>query len=528
MRDFQKPGRSETFALNGMVATSNPQAALVGLDILKAGGNAVDAAVAAAAILAVIEPTQTGFGGDCFVMLKKPGAEPIALNGSGWSAAAYDAEYFAQRGIQVLDPQSAHAVTVPGAVRAWERLLRDHGTFDFARLLQPAVQAAEQGYAVTERLAYDWAAQVVKIQSTPAAAQTFLLGGTAPAPGDVRSNPALAKALKSIALEGSEVFYKGWIATDIITTLNRLGGMHAPSDFAEYQPQYATPIATKYRGYDLWECPPNGQGVTALTIAAMLDRFDIGRYEPLSVERFHLQAEIARLAYAERDLFVCDPAFNHATYPDLLSPGRISDLARKVTLEARLPDVNPTPLPEQRDTVYIAAVDQGGTAVSFVNSIFDNFGSGLVAPKCGVVLHNRGSGFVLLRGHANSLAGRKRPMHTIIPAMLTKNGHMVMSFAVTGGHFQPAGQIQILSNIVDYGMSVQQAIDFPRMFARGDSLELESTVPVRIENALRDIGHRPTRASDPLGTAHAIWIDQKNGVLRGGSDPRRDGVAIGY
>lgn len=511
-----------------MVATSNPQAALAGLDVLKAGGNAVDAAIAAAAMLAVIEPTQTGIGGDCFAILKKPGAEPVALNGSGWAAAAAHVEYFVERGIQTLDPRSAHAVTVPGAVRAWERLLQDHGTFEFARLLQPAIDAAEHGYAVTERLAYDWARQIAKLQSTPAAAQTFLVDGAAPAAGDIRSNPALAKALKSIALEGSDIFYRGWIADDIVSTLNRLGGVHVPADFAEYQPQYATPISTRYRDYDLWECPPNGQGITALIIASILDRFDLGRYDPLSFERFHLQAEIARLAYAQRDLFVCDPAFQPVPTADLLRVDRISDLARKVTLEGRISDVSPTPLPNQRDTVYITAVDQDGTAVSFINSLFDNFGSGLVAPRCGVLLHNRGTGFVLIPGHANVLAGRKRPMHTIIPALLTKNGHTVLSFGVTGGHFQPAGQVQVLSNIIDYGMSVQQAIDFPRMFARGDSLALESTVPIRIENALRDAGHRPNRTADPLGTAHAIWIDQKNGVLRGGSDPRRDGIAVGY
>lgn len=527
MRDFEKPGRSEALGMNGMVSTSNPQATLAGLDVLKAGGNAIDAAITAAAILAVVEPTQTGIGGDCFVLLKKKGAKPIALNGSGWSPAAASLEFYQERGITTLDSQSAHAVTIPGSLRAWERLAEDHGTFEWKHLLQPAIHIAEHGYPVTERLARDWALQVNKMSKTSKSASIFLPGGKAPVAGQVFQSLLLANALKSIAEQGAQVFYEGWIAEDIVSTLKREGGLHQLDDFAEYQPDYVTPISAQYRGYDLWECPPNGSGVVALAIATLLNQFDLARYQSMSFERFHLHAEVARLAYAERDLFLCDPTFNDIPIDYLLSAQRASKLASKIGFQHRLEDLTPMPIAEHRDTVFLSVVDREGMVVSFINSIFDDFGSGIIAPASGILLHNRANGFVLEAGHPNALGGRKRPMHTIIPAILTKGNDAVMSFGATGVHFQPTGQLQILSNIIDYGMSVQQAIDYPRMFARGDNFELESTVPESIADALRAVGHKPIRTTHPLGSSQAIWIDTR-GVLHGGADPRRDGIALGY
>jgi len=528
MRDFSKPSRSVALGMRAMVATSNPQAALAGLDVLRRGGNAVDAAITIAAMLAVVEPSQTGIGGDCFVLLKKRGQAPIALNGSGWSPAGASAARLRSQGIQAVDPQTAAAVTVPGAVRAWHRLLADHGTRSLQDALEPAIDAARSGYPVTERLARDWARQVDKLSACEDSRDIFLPHGKPPRMGDIHSNPRLADALAAIAREGADAFYSGWIAEDIVQFLQRRGSTMTMDDLASYRPEYVTPIATAYREYQLWECPPNGQGVVALQLAAMQQAFDIGRYGPLSTERYHLHAEISRLAYSQRDTILGDPGFFPVDIDRLVSPATIATLTGQVDMRRRMVALPPVAAPEHRDTVYIAVVDRDGTMVSFINSIFDDFGSGLTVPRSGILLHNRGCGFVLDPGHPNELQGRKRPLHTIIPALLTQAGDAVMAFGVTGGHFQPSGQIQVLSNIIDYGMGIQQAIEHPRLFARGETLELEATVPMEVWDGLRKRGHCPTLAVNPLGTCHAIWADHAAGTYQGGSDCRRDGLALGY
>ncbi|WP_322075621.1 gamma-glutamyltransferase [Burkholderia cenocepacia] len=528
MRDFQMPARSVALGTSGMVATSNPQAAMAGIDVLRAGGNAIDAAVAIAAMLAVVEPTQTGIGGDCFVMLKIPGRKPIALDGSGWAPRSIDVEKLRASGLAAIPSDSALAVTVPGAVAAWERLLMDYGTRPLAELFAPAIKAAESGYVVTERLARDWAKQGAKVAATPEAAEIFMKDGVAPKVGDRRSNPKLGCTLRTIAERGAEAFYRGWIAEDIVAFLQRLGGSHTLDDFAQYSPEYVEPISIEYRGYRLWECPPGGQGIVALQIAGMLGQFDVSGMNPLGAERFHLHAELSRLAYAQRDAYVADPRFGPVDVESMLSHRHLQRLTATFDRDRRHGNLTPPQIPEHRDTVYISVVDKDGTVVSFINSIFDDFGSGLVAPLSGVLLHSRGCGFVLDEGHPNVIQGRKRPMHTIIPALLTQRDDAVMSFGVTGGHFQPSGQVQILSNVVDFGMSVQQAIDHPRVFARGNSFEVERPVPWGVRQALQSRGHVLSEAENSLGTCHAVYIDRERGVLFGGSDGRRDGLAIGY
>lgn len=528
MRDFESPGRSVAIGSRGMVATSSPQAALAGLDVLRSGGNAVDAAVTMAALLAVVEPTQTGIGGDCFVMLKKRGEEPVALNGSGWAAKTANAQDMRERGMTSIPVDSIHAVTVPGAVRGWNRLVQDYGTRPLHELLEPAIGAAELGYLVTERLSRDWARQASRVTAMPEAKELFFSTGRAPRVGERRSNPHLGKTLRAISKSGADSFYEGWVAENIVTSLRRKGSLLTLDDFAEFKPEYVRPISTEYRGYRLWECPPNGQGLVALQIASMLQSFGLAELAPLSAERFHLQAELSRIAYAQRDAFLSDPRFSPVDVDELLAKPTTERLTRHVEMDTKSEGWEPLAVPEHRDTVYVSVADSDGTLVSFINSIFDDFGSGIVAPGTGVLMHNRGSGFVLEEGHPNELQGRKRPMHTIIPALLTKDGEGVMSFGVTGGHFQPAGQLQVLSNIVDYGMSVQQAIEQPRMFARGDVLELERTVPEEVWSGLRKRGHKPTATQNPLGTCHAVWVDHELGVYIGGSDGRRDGLAIGF
>ena len=528
-RDFQRPGRSEALGVQCMAATSHPLATWTALQILSEGGNAVDAAVAAAAMLGVVEPSQTGIGGDCFALYMPGGARPIyAMNGSGWAPRAAETAWFLERGLSAIDPASAHAVTVPGAVAAWQHLVTDHGTFGLDRLLAPAIRAADDGYPVMERVARDWKGQVAKLAAGPVAASIFLSNGAAPAAGTVHRQPKLAQALRAVAEKGAVAFYEGWIADDIVHCLRALGGLHTLDDFAAFEPEYVSPIRAPYRGFDVWECPPNGQGIVPLVIARTLEHFDVGSLPVNSVQRLHLLAEIARLGYAVRDAVVGDPRCVRVAVDEILSDGYADALAHRFSASTRMADLAPPRGSAHRDTVFLAVVDRNQNTIAFINSIFDAFGSGIVAPESGIVLHSRGSGFVVEPGHPNTIAGRKRPMHTIIPALLTRNGRAEMSFGVTGAHFQPMGQILLLSNLLDHGMALQQAIDEPRFFARGDSFEVEQTVSKEAVAGLVALGHPVAVTDIPLGTAQAIRIDWRTGVLHGGADGRRDGVALGW
>ena len=528
-RDFELCGRSEAVGANGMVATSHPQATLAALDVLREGGNAVDAAVCAAAVQAVVEPTQTGLGGDCFALLMRADDKvPIALNGSGWSPKAASLEWFLDRKLTEIVAESPHAVTVPGSVAAWERLTEDYGRLPLARALSPAVALAESGSCVPERLARDWGKQRDKLGRNAAAASLFLTNGETPAAGDVHKQLTLARTLRAISKKGAREFYQGEVARDLVATLRQQGGVHTVDDFSEFAPEYVTPIGVDYRGYRLWECPPNGQGLVPMLMAKGLEGFNLSSFPSMSAQRFHLQAEFARLAYAERDAFVADPRTGTVPTEWLLSDKHIGDLRRRVSLTGRMRKVDTYPTRPHSDTVFICVVDRDQTAVALINSIFEDFGSGIACDRTGVIFHNRASSFTIEAGHPNGIAGRKRPMHTIIPGMLSKDGKAVMPFGVTGAHFQPIGQVQVLTNIIDYGLSVQASIDHPRMFARDDTFELEGTIPEATAQELRALGHTITRPSNPLGTAQAIWIDHERGVLRGGADGRRDGIALGY
>jgi gamma-glutamyltranspeptidase/glutathione hydrolase len=480
-------------------------------------------------MLAVAEPSQTGIGGDCFALYMPGGAGPIhAINGSGWAPRTAETAWFLERGLSAIDPASAHAVTVPGAVAAWQRLVADHGTFGLERLLAPAIRAADEGYAVTERVARDWRGQVAKLAARPVPASIFLSNGAAPAAGTVHRQPKLAQALRAIAEKGAAAYYQGWIAEDIVGCLRALGGLHTLDDFAAFESEYVSPIHAPYRGFDIWECPPNGQGIVPLVIARTLEHFDVGSFPVDSVQRLHLLAEIARLGYAVRDAVVGDPRCARVAVDEILSDRYADALAHRFSVSTRIVDLTPPRGPAHRDTVFLAVVDRNQNTIAFINSIFDEFGSGIVAPASGIVLHNRGSGFVVEPGHPNTIAGRKRPMHTIIPAILTRNGKAEMSFGVTGAHFQPMGQILLLSNLIDHGMSLQQAIDQPRFFARGDSFEVEQSISKQTVAGLRALGQPDIATDVPLGTAQAIRIDWQTGVLHGGADGRRDGVALGW
>ena len=528
-RDFHLPGRSPVYATNGMAATSMPAATLTALDVLRSGGNAMDAAVAAAAVLAVIEPQSTGIGGDCFCLYVPAGGAVVALNGSGMAPAAAEIGWFEDHGITALDPSSPHAVTVPGAVSAWETLLQAHGTRGLDELLQPAIRFAEEGWPVHHRVASDWREVEDKLRHT--GAHAFLPGGAAPREGDRFRQPALAATLRAIARHGAAAFYEGEVAADMVATLRARGGLHTEADFAHARTgaEFVEPIHATWRGMEVWQCPPNGTGLVALMLLGLLDGPPMAG--PLSAERLHWAIEAARLAYRDRDAFLADPHTNRVPVDRLLDPaylGALRGLIQPDRALRDLPAAGEAALPAHHDTVYLCVVDRDGNACSFINSLFQSFGSGILAERSGVMLQNRGLGFRVLRDHPNCIAGGKRPMHTIIPGMVTQAGRAVMPFGVMGGHFQPMGQAWFLGNHFDYGLDIQQALDLPRVFPHAGVVQLERGIPQDVADRLARMGHEVAMVERPHGGGQAIWADHARGVLVGGSDPRKDGMALGY
>ncbi len=529
-RNFQTPGRSPVHARHAAVATSHPLATSAALEVLQGGGNAVDAAIAAAAVQAVVEPHMTGIGGDCFAIVMEPDGRMAGFNGSGAAPKAVSPEALQNAGVTELDPLSAHSVTVPGAIRAWETLLKAHGTRSFKDLFKRAISYARDGFPVASRVEFDWQRNVDKLSRNAAAKAAYLRDGKAPAVGSVLKYPQLADTLTAIASNGADAFYSGPVAQDIVDTLRDLGGFMTMEDLAACHTTTVAPVMRDYKGHTIAELPPNGQGIIALVILGILERFEIEKLDPAGAERFHLEMEAARIAYAVRDRFVTDPGFMDICHTKLIDEEYIGHLAGLISRDSRMASIPGDSLPPQTDTVYLSVVDKDGLAVSFINSIFNEFGSGIVAPKSGVLLHNRGAVFSAKPGLASSIAGGKRPMHTIIPAMGLKGGQPWLSFGVMGGHYQACGHAHLLTNIIDYGLNVQEAIDFPRMFFNmsDHALEAESTVPTKTVKGLEARGHvvRPVAAA--IGGSQAIMIDRKNGVLTAGSDPRKDGHAAGY
>lgn len=530
MRNLELPGRSPVHSSHGMAATSHPLSTLAALDVLRAGGNAMDAAVAACAVQCVVEPESTGIGGDCFVLYSKGGAGPvIAYNGSGRAPAAATVDFYEQKGIKAIEPHTAHAVTVPGAVDAWTRLIADHGTRELGELLRPAIAYAREGYPIFSRVAFDWETARETLLNDPGTAALFMPGGAVPPVGAMHRQPLLADTLDRIGREGRDGFYKGPVALDIVEHLNSRGGLHTLADFAAARGEYVQPIKTDFRGYDIYECPPNGQGLIALLLLNVIAGLDMKGLDPLSLDRLHLFIEATRLAYQDRNVFLADPAHADVPVEALLSAAHADELRRQVRKDRRLDPLPPVALPPHEDTVYITVVDKDRNAVSFINSLFQSFGTGLMAPRSGVVLQNRGAGFGLERGHPNCIAPGKRPLHTIIPGMAMKDGRCVMPFGVMGGQYQAMGHAWFLSNLLDCGLDIQEAIDLPRLFPMlAGPLEIESGIPAATVDGLKRLGHVPTAPKKPIGGGQAIWIDWKSGVLSGGSDPRKDGCALGY
>jgi gamma-glutamyltranspeptidase/glutathione hydrolase len=530
MRDFEMPGRSPVMARNGMVAASHPLAALTAIDVLKSGGNALDAAVAACAVQGVVEPQSTGIGGDCFALISPDGSNRIiAFDGSGRAPHAATAAWYADQDIRVISRLSPHAVTIPGAVDAWARLLTLYGTRSLGELLRPAIEYAREGYAVSPCIARDWAIEEPSLRIDPDTTRIFLPGDRPPPAGAVHRQPELAETLAAIAEHGPDAFYKGVVADDIVSMLQSKGGLHTLADFAAVHGTVEQPIASAFREHEIYECPPPGQGVIALMILKILAGFPADG-DPLGADRLHREIEATRLAYSIRDAVLADPAQSDVRVKWLLSDELATQLRQRIDLRCKMSELPTFLPPEHKDTVYVSVVDRNRMAVSFINSLFDHFGSCLVGPRSGVVLHSRGRSFVLDPGHRNVIAPGKRPMHTIIPGMAARDGRIRLSFGVVGGHYQAMGHAHFLAKLLDYGLDMQSAMDLPRVFPRleSDEIEAESALPATTRAELERRGFRFVHPDWPIGGAQAVAIDWETGVLIGASDHRKDGLALGY
>jgi len=534
--------RSVVMARQGMIATSQPLASAAGLQVLQEGGNAVDAAVTAAAVLSVVEPTMTGIGGDLFATVFDPRAgKPAGLNASGRSGYAATPAEFGRRGLTAVPERGVLSITVPGVVDGWAELLAKHGTIPLARALRPAIEYARNGFPVSEIIAYQWRGVEEVLAADRAAAATFLVGGHAPAPGQVFANPHLASTLEQIASGGRDAFYKGAIAQAIVADLRARGGLLDARDFAEHHADWVDPIGTSYRGVDLFELPPNTQGFVALEMLNILEGYDLKTLGHNTAAYLHLLVEAKRIAFADRDAWLADPASvpadvlrrliskdYAASRRKEIDPNRAAASYAPMAGGGRMPAGAGIDIEATGDTVYLTAADGKGNVVSLIQSLFDAFGSGIVAGDTGVALQNRGSLFVLKPGHPDEIAPHKRPMHTLVPAMAMKDGRPWLSYGVMGGDMQPQGHVQVLLNLVEFGMNVQEAGEAPRFRHSVAGLAIESGISPEARFGLGQRGHRLVDTIGAFGGFQGILIDPRSGVLMGGSDPRKDGLAIGF
>jgi len=513
-----------------MVATSQPLAVEAGIRILQRGGNAVDAAVAAAATLNVVEPLMTGIGGDMFaiVYLAKTG-ELIGLNGSGRAPKSAGVDVYRARGFTAMPQTGIFSVTVPGTVDGWDRLLKRAGTMTFKQVLEPAIQYADEGFPVSEVIQADWAASVPKLEGDPDSARTWLVDGHAPEVGSVYKNPSLANTFRLLAECGRDAFYSGAIAQAIVASSKALGGLLAPEDLARHTSTWVTPIHTNYRGHEVHEPPPNLQGVAALQMLNILEGYDLRALGPQSPRFWHLLIEAKKLAFADLASHLADPEFSKVPTQTMLSKQYAAKQRARIA-ENRAANEVESGIPEGGDTVYLAVADRWGNMVSFIQSLYSHFGSGVTAGDTGIVLQNRGALFVLDAKHPNRIEPRKRPYHTIIPAFAMKDGRPWLSFGVMGGDQQPQGHVQVLVNVIDLGMNVQAAGEAARFHhsQSSNTVAFESGVNPAVIRELRGMGHRVVSEVGTYGGYQAIMRDPANGVFAGGSDPRKDGLAFGY
>jgi gamma-glutamyltranspeptidase/glutathione hydrolase len=529
--------RSPVLGRRGMVATSQPLAVSAGLEVLAQGGNAADAAVAAAAALNVTEPTSTGIGGDCFALYYQAETRDIsALNGSGRAPRDLTLERLRSEGFEgELPPFHPYTITVPGACAGWCDLVERYGRLPLSTILAPAIRLAEEGFPVATITAYFWERGASRQLLSAPGGQELTIDGRAPRAGEIFRNPGLARTLKAVAQGSQAAFYHGEIAEGITHAVQSAGGCLRVEDLAAHQSTWEQPIHTTYRGIQFWECPPNGQGLAALIGLNILEGFDLVQLSPLSAERLHLEIEAMRLAFADANWYVSDLAFNFIPLADLLSKEYAAERRQLINLQRATPDqLHGAPIASS-DTVYLSVVDGEGNACSFINSNYMGFGTGIVPTGWGFTLQNRGHGFSLDPQHPNALAPGKRPYHTIIPALAThSDGGLYASFGVMGGFMQPQGHVQVAVALLDDRLDPQATLDQPRFCIQdgraGGAVALEDGVAPRVIAQLAGMGHRVVRVSGHeravFGRGQIILRDHQSGVLWGGSDPRADGCAM--
>lgn len=523
-------GRSTVRAAGAIVATGQPLAAEAGLQILRQGGNAFDAAVATAAVLNVVEPMSTGIGGDAFALCwVATEGKLLALNASGRSPHGLTADLLRRRGLTAVPETGIFSVTVPGAAAGWADLVSRLGRLPLTDVLAPAIHYAEEGFPASDIIALSWQSAVEKLSAWPPTKATYLVGGRAPRAGEVVRQQNLARTLRWFAADGPERFYRGEVARAIVATSEASGGCFTVQDLVDHTSDWVEPISTTYRGVQLYECPPNGQGLAALIALNILEGDDLASLGHNSPEYLHLLIEAKKLAFADRDRYIADPGQSPAPLRRLLSKAYAAGRRRLIDTGHASASFSAGAFPAGEDTVYLTVVDAERNCCSFINSLYTGFGSGLVAGDTGVCLQNRGAGFVLEEGHPNCVGPHKRPLHTIIPAFATRQGRPWLCYGVMGGHMQPQGHVQVLLNMVDFGMAPQDAIEAPR-FCHLDGLRvaLEHPAHEEVGPALAARGHHLVSNPGLYGGGQLIEIDPETGALAAGSDPRKDGSAVGY
>jgi gamma-glutamyltranspeptidase / glutathione hydrolase len=536
------------FAKNGMVVSSQPLATLAGVRVLLEGGNAIDAAVATAAMLGVVEPSSLGIGGDAFALFYSAKEKALkALDASGRSPYAASLDFYRENNFKQMPQRGIHSITVPGAVHGWSMLLNAYGTMPFRKVLQPAIQYCEEGFPVAELAAQAWRESEAMLKTDEGGSGNYLPNGRPPRAGEIFKNPRMAKTLRRIADEGPDVFYKGDIAEKIVRCSEKKGGLFTLKDFADHRSDWVEPVTANYRGYDIYELPPATHGFVTLEMLKIVEGFDVKTMGAQSADALHLMIEAKKLAFADRDRHLAERDYMKVSVRDLFLPERVKTLLTQIQmdraadeLETLPPSRTPSASPPRRgrmkegaggtDTEYLAAAEGKGNLVSFIQSNFMGFGSGVVEPETGIVLQNRGHLFSLDENHPNCIGPHKRCLHTLMPGMILKDGKPCAALGLKGGHVQPQVQVQIITNFVDFGMTIQEAIAAPRFnHIEGSKVGFEPGIPEATVQELKRRGHQVISGNpESFGGAHAIMIHPESGAFVGGSDPRKGGGAIGF
>lgn len=541
-------GKFNSFAKNGMVASSQPLATLAGVKILLAGGNAIDAAVTTAAVLGVVEPSSLGIGGDAFALFYSTKDKAIkALDASGRSPYGASLEFCRKSGFKEMPQRGIHSVTVPGGVHGWATLLDAYGTMKLADVLRPAIEYCEEGFPVAELTAESWQESESRLKADEGGSANYLIDGRVPRAGEIFKNPRMGKTLRRIADEGADVFYRGDIAKKIVSCSEKKGGFFTLKDFADHRSDWVEAVTTNYRGYDVYELPPATQGFATLEMLKILEGFDLKVMDPNSVDALHLMIEAKKLAFADRDRHLADRDHMKVSVKDLFSTARVEILRSRIQIDRATDEVETVPLsvtpsvspPRQGrtkegaragDTEYVATADKDGNLISFIQSNFMGFGSGVVEPETGIILQNRGHLFSVDENHPNCIGPHKRCVHTLMPGMILKEGRPYAALGLKGGHVQPQVQVRIITSMIDFGMTPQEAISAPRFnHIEGTKVGLEPGIAQATRDELARRGHQVVGGNaESFGGAHAIVINPENGALIGGSDPRKGGCALGF